>query len=151
MSFTGRDEVFSNTELSNNGFLPGVKVGDFQEQYKVANTYSLDVVLNVLILAMIEINGRVKAQQAQWQLEGASTLDQAPGQDLPTQFVTLYFAAVMHWAKSELIRRYTTVTSRKVSDVTSDKAEQTEDWYRQRADQYTRQLLGKAGVTCELL
>lgn len=151
MSFTGYDEGFLDKTLFNNDFMPDIKLGDFQEQYRVANEYAQVMVEQSLLLAMIEINDRLKAQQKIWIDEGIADLEDVPNQPVEDGLVTLYLAAVMHWAKGELIRRYNTVTTRKVSDVTSKNSEQNEDWYRSRADQYVRQILGKPGITCVLL
>lgn len=151
MSFTGREQTFTDTTMTNNGFLPDVSVGDFQENYRVANEYGLGAVTESLELAMIEMNGRLKNRLAEWELAGYASLSDVPDQAIPNQYKTLYLAAVMHWAKSELIRRNISVTTRKVSDVTGTVAEPNEIWYRRRADQYARQLTGSTGITCVLL
>lgn len=151
MSFTGRDPSYLAKTLLNNDFMPDVKLGDFQEQYRVANEYAQVMVEQTLLLAMIEINDRLKAQQKTWIDAGIQSLEDVPNQPVEDGLTILYLAAVMHWAKGELIRRYPTVTTRKVSDTTSKNSEQTEDWYRARADQYVRQIVGKTGITCELL
>jgi hypothetical protein len=151
MSFTGRDQTFTDTTITNNGFLPDVSVGDFQESYRIANQYSLSAVNESLELAMIEMNGRLKSRLAEWELAGYTSLIDVPGQSIASEYKTLYLASVMHWAKSELIRRNISVTTRKVSDVTGTVAEPNEIWYRRRADQYARQLTGSTGITCVLL
>jgi hypothetical protein len=151
MSFTGRDPSYLDKTLVNHAFLPDVKLGDFQEQYRVANQFSQTMVEQTLLLAMIEINGRLKTQLQTWVDAGIDDLQSVPNQSIENALVTLYLSAVMHWAKGELIKRYPTVTTRKTSDVTSKDSEKNEDWYRSRADQYVRQILGKTGITCELL
>jgi hypothetical protein len=151
MSFTGRDQDYLDKTLTNNGFMPNIKLADFQEQYRVANEYAQSMVEQTLLLAMIEINTRLKAKQTIWMADGIADLQDVPNQPVENGLITLYLAAVMHWAKGELIRRYPTVTTRKTSDVTSKNSEKIEDWYRSGADQYVRQILGKTGITCELL
>jgi hypothetical protein len=151
MSFTGRDEVFLSKTLPNNDFMPDIKLGDFQEQYRIATVYSQAMVETALILAMLEINNRLRAKQAEWQAAGASEIYDVPNQPLEEGYAYLYIAAVSHWAKAELMRDMPTVTDRKTSDITGTNAESTESWNRKRADQYVRQILGKTGITCELL
>lgn len=151
MSFTGRTPQFSQKVLNNNDFMPDISLGEFQDQYRVATDYSQDTVEQTLLLAMLEVNARLAEKQSQWQAEGTYELADVPNQPLEMGYVALYKAAVMHWAKAELLRRFPTITDRKTSDATSTHAEQNETWYRHRADQYVRQLAGQRGITCELL
>lgn len=151
MSFTGRDQTFLNKTLTNSEFYPDIKLSDFQEQYRIATSYSQSMVENTLKLAMIEINQRLDSQKQNWLANGLVELYQVPNQGIEDGAEFLYIAAVCHWAKAELMRQFATVTDRKTSDATSASAEENETYYRQRADQYVRQILGKTGITCELL
>lgn len=151
MSFTGRTQEFLNKDIPNNQFFQDLNIGDFQQKHRIANTYTQSAVEDVLKLSMIEMNHRLESKQEQWILEGATQISQVPDQPLEDGFAYLYEAAVFHWAKAEIIRMMPTVTNRKTSDVTSTDADNTEDWYRKRADQYVRQIKGLTGISCELL
>ncbi|WP_102794286.1 head completion/stabilization protein [Bowmanella denitrificans] len=151
MSFTGRTKEYLAKVLANDDFYPDISLGDFQQQYRVATDFSQAMVEQCLLLAMIEINTRLTSHKQSWQTAGIYDLDDAPNQPIDGAFTTLYLAAVYHWAKAEVMRRMPTVTDRKTSDTTGEKAEKNEDWYRQQADQYVRQLRGVPGITCELI
>lgn len=149
MSFSGRDDAFDATEIANNGFFPALSLGDFNAMYRIDPSYSKELVVEALTLAVMRINTQLVDRMAEWQAAGADALEEVPqsglgtGEGIKKMFVHHYKRAVYAMAKSKLIKEYATLTRREKAENTARESKETEDYYLAESKQALRVLLGK--------
>jgi len=149
MSFSGRDETFDNTVIHNNWFFPALSLGAFNAMYRIDPSYSVDLVIEALTLAMLRINDQLAARVAEWAAAGADALEDVPqsylgeGESAKKMLVHYYMRAVYALAKSKLLKEYATLTRREKAENTARESDDTEGYYLAESKQALRVLLGK--------
>lgn len=153
-SFTGRDNSFLTTEISNDGFWPDLSLGELQRIYRVPTSSPVETITHQLTLAMVDVNRQLNDLKIHWQKSGFTTLSEVEDSPLyaPQKPTTLYKTAVFMWCKAELLEDFETFTRR---DIASNIAEQKPEVFAEckaNARRAINLLLGRnASLSVELL
>lgn len=118
MSYTGRDDAFLNTEITNDGFFPNLVIGDLQKTYRIPASAPEETVTHQLKLAVARVNEELKAFKCDWIAQGYNTLalaEESPAND-GKKLADLYKMAVYSFAKAELLEDFETFTRRDIAD-----------------------------------
>lgn len=118
MSFTGRDDAFLDTEITNDGFFPDLVIGDLQKTYRIPASAPEETVTHQLKVAMARVNDELAAFKAAWIEQGYNTLSlaEASPANAGKKLAELYKMAVYSFAKAELLEDFETFTRRDIAD-----------------------------------
>ena len=117
MSFSGRNQTFNATTLTNNGFYPNVSLGEFQKLHRVPSNIADDAVENQVSLAMGAVNlaledTKAKAQWAATEYANLAAIDATDNGNRQR----FYRAAVYYRAKAKLLKDFQTFNRRPVAE-----------------------------------
>lgn len=118
MSFTGRDNDFLQTSVSNNGFFPALSLGELQKVYRVPANAPEEAITNQLKIAIATVNRELYEKQLAWQTQGFADLEEADASDdhEKDELVMMYKVAVFMWCKAELLEDFETFSRRDIAD-----------------------------------
>lgn len=149
-SFTGKPELTTLADITNDGFFPNLAMADLVTGYRVSAEYDNTIIRNQLVIAMINVNGRLaglKSMVIMTHSTLANYCDAHPEKiDDQDTLLTKYQEAVFAYAKSLIIR--IKPTARKQESETLAKEVQEDDVYWQnRSTEAVTWLIKKLGLS----
>lgn len=154
MSFTGKPDTFLNTEITNDGFYPDIKLGELQRFYRVPAEYKQDVIEHHTRLAISDCNAQLAVKKAEWVALGHTMLEQVDaamiGEELTK--VEQYKRAVFCRTVGLLVMAFATLNRREVAENQAKEGEDTIQYFLAQSGRAIRRLLGLTeNVSVELL
>lgn len=154
MSFSGRDDEFLVSTITNDGFFPNLALSDLQNTYRIPASAPQETVEHQLTVAMEEVNGQLVAFKASWIALGLTTL--ALAEASPTadgkKLTALYKKAVYSWAKAELLEDFETFSRREIANNQANQEEKVWISCKSNARRAIKNLLGLSkSLTVELM
>ncbi|NIB44781.1 head completion/stabilization protein [Pseudomaricurvus alkylphenolicus] len=151
MAFTGKEETFLESSLSNIDFFPELSLGDFQRIHRVPAELAQEAVEHQLKLARNLVNDVLEEQRALWEADGHLSLedmDTANG----TDFKTYYLSAVFYRAKAELLQDFQTFSRRESSADMAKEGDSVHQALMADSDRCIRRLKGiRTSITVDLI
>jgi len=133
MSLSGKSNSPVERVITNNGFFPDLNVKEFQEQYRVNNSFALETIVTELVLAISIINRQLNS----WQMVQTGTLDNIAPEQIDGQGVLTIFykAAVYTYARASLQPLFATLGGRKEAvDWAEDTLDLEKNFFTQSSD-----------------
>ena len=149
-SFTGKTNAELAITIAGDGFYPNLSLGDFQRDYRVPAEYQADMVANELELSAANIADLLAEQRTTWALVPYASLAAAEtgeGRDL----IVWYYRAVYSAAKAALLRQFVTMAQRAAANNQAKENPGTQTYYRAQSHRAVRKILGKPGISAQLL
>ncbi|MDQ0741813.1 hypothetical protein QF045_004673 [Pseudomonas sp. W4I3] len=117
MSFSGKPTALVEHAIENDGFWPDLSVSEFQKEQRLPAEYLVELLVDTLKSAMVEVNTDLARVKATLQDAGVSNLTAAAGLATPAEWayankVALYKRAVYCRAKGHSLPQFATVTRR---------------------------------------
>lgn len=122
MSFSGKPTTFVEQTIENDDFWPDLSVSEFQKEQRLPAEYLVELLVDALDTAMVEVNTDLAKCKARWQGDGIARVESADSTLLPAFQVKLYKRAVYCRAKGNLLPQFTTVTRRESAENTGKEA-----------------------------
>jgi hypothetical protein len=154
MSFTGKSETFLNTEITNDGFYPDIKLGELQRFYRVPAEYKQDVIEHHTRLAISDCNAQLAVRKAAWIAQGHTMLEQVDAAMIGDELakVEQYKRAVFCRAVGLMVMAFATLNRREVAENQAKESEDTIQYFLAQSGRAIRRLLGLTeNVSVELL
>jgi hypothetical protein len=134
MSLTGKPALTTSAALPNDGFWPGVAIGDLLNKYRIPAEYADETIKLGLTMAMVRVNEKLAKVKAAIITLGYATLQahcdanvrQIVGEDV---MILQYRHAVFCRAKAFLLRQFPTVNRRPVAENEAKEAPETEQYW----------------------
>lgn len=144
MSFTGKSETFLNTEITNDGFYPDIKLGELQRFYRVPAEYKQDVIEHHTRLAVSDCNAQLLVRKAGWIAQGFTTLEQVNDSVVGGELATVeqYKRAVFSRAVGLLLMAFATLNRREAAENIAKESEETFQYHLAQSGRAIRRLLG---------
>lgn len=154
MSFTGKPDTFLNTEITNDGFYPDIKLGELQRFYRVPAEYKQDVIEHHTRLAISDCNAQLAVKKAEWVALGHTILEEVDTGMIAQEFANVeqYKRAVFCRAVGLLVMAFATLNRREVAENQAKEGEDTIQYFLAQSGRAIRRLLGLTeNVSVELL
>lgn len=154
MSFSGKTNEQSTTEIKNDGWWPDFIVGDFQGRYRLPPEYAETLLVDGLQIGMAWANRQLAEWKAARKAEGHADLDAVPCEDRlgdASLNLVYYRRAVYSHAKGYLLQQYPTVNRRPEANNEARESEDTESKFYEYAQQAIADFLGVCRVTAVLI
>lgn len=156
MSFSGKPTTFVDLKIENDGFWPDLSMSEFQKQQRLPAEYLVELLTDVLNIAMVEVNTDLARVKLTLQAAGVSSLESAvntttvAGWDYAHK-VMLYTRAVYYRAKAYALPQFATVTRRESAENTGKEAPERAETFLAVSQQAVRALQGRGRITAVLL
>ncbi len=134
-------------------FYPAIERLDFYKVYRIPAELPVETVDDYLLQAII----RVRRALADWMAEQVAleynSMDDVPQEqvDGKNELTLLWIRAVFCEAKAEILKETETVDRREAAENAAKSGEQTEDKYREFAQDAIRTIVGMGRVSIELI
>lgn len=154
MSFTGKPDTFLNTEITNDGFYPDIKLGELQRFYRVPAEYKNDVIEHHTRLAISDCNAQLAVKKAEWVALGHTMLEQVDAAMIGDELtkVEQYKRAVFCRSVGLLVMAFATLNRREVAENHAKESDETIQYFLAQSGRAIRRLLGLTeNVSVELL
>lgn len=144
MSFTGKSEVFLNTQIDNDGFFPDLNLGDLQRVYRIPTEYTPQMIETHLRLAMSDCNSQLAVKRFEWKELGFNSLQAVADQEvgIDVMFVEQYKRAVYMRAKGLLLGQFATMNRREQAENLAKESDETYQECLAHSGRAIRRLLG---------
>lgn len=153
-SFTGKPEAFLNTEITNDGFYPDIKLGELQRFYRVPAEYKQEVIEHHTRLAISDCNEQLAAKKAEWIAQGYDTLAMTSALEVGDVLTNIeqYKRAVFCRTVGLLVMAFATLNRREVAENQAKESDDTIQYFLAQSGRAIRRLLGLTeNVSVELL
>ncbi|KAB0566587.1 head protein [Pseudomonas palleroniana] len=155
MSFSGKPTTFVEQAIENDGFWPNLSLSEFQREQRLPAEYLVELLVDALSMAMVEVNADLGHVKEKLQAAGISSLVAAAGVATPTDWgyahkVMLYKRAVYCRAKGQLLPQFATVTRRESAENTGKEAPERSETFLAFSQQAVRALQGRGRITASL-
>lgn len=154
MSFTGKPDTYLNTEITNDGFYPDIKLGELQRFYRVPTEYKQDLVEHHMRLAISDCNQQLAVKKAEWNVQGFTMLEQVDEMQIGDELahVEQYKRAVFCRAVGLMVMAFATLNRREVAENQAKESDETIQYFLAQSGRAIRRLLGLTeNVSVELL
>lgn len=154
MSFTGKPDTFLNTEITNDGFYPDIKLGELQRFYRVPAEYKSDVIEHHTRLAISDCNAQLAVKKAEWIAQGFTMLESVDNAMIGDELakVEQYKRAVFCRAMGLLVMAFATLNRREQAENLAKEGDETIQYHLAQSGRAIRRLLGLTeNVSVELL
>ncbi|RMP59461.1 hypothetical protein ALQ18_01371 [Pseudomonas marginalis pv. marginalis] len=156
MSFSGKPTTFVEQAIENDGFWPDLSVSEFQKEQRVPAEYLVELLVDTLKSALVEVNADLAGVKATLQDAGVSSLAAAAVVDTPAAWayahkITLYKRAVYCRAKGHSLPQFATVTRRESAENTGKEAPERVETFLAFSQQAVRALQGRGRITAALV
>ncbi|WP_122587142.1 head completion/stabilization protein [Pseudomonas viridiflava] len=153
MSFSGKPTTFVEQAIENDGFWPDLSVAEFQKGYRLPAEYLVEMLVDELTTAMIEVNSDLAKLKARWQASGVSNVESADTTVLPerTFQAATYKRAVYTRAKASLLPQFATVNRRESAENVGKELPERSETFLAFSQAAVRSLQGRGRITAALL
>ncbi|EPM68869.1 prophage PSPPH06 head completion/stabilization protein [Pseudomonas syringae pv. theae ICMP 3923] len=153
MSFSGKPTTFVEQAIENDGFWPNLSVAEFQKGYRLPAEYLVEMLVDELTTAMIEVNSDLAKLKARWQASGVSNVESADTTVLPerTFQAATYKRAVYTRAKASLLPQFATVNRRESAENIGKELPERSETFLAFSQAAVRSLQGRGRITAALL
>ncbi|WLI28193.1 head completion/stabilization protein [Pseudomonas rhodesiae] len=156
MSFSGKPTALVEHAIENDGFWPDLSVSEFQKEQRLPAEYLVELLVDTLKSAMVEVNTDLARVKATLQDAGVSSLTAAAGAATPAEWayankIALYKRAVYCRAKGHSLPQFATVTRRESAENTGKEAPERAETFLAFSQQAVRALQGRGRITAALL
>ena len=153
MSFSGKPTTFVEQAIENDGFWPDLSVAEFQKGYRLPAEYLVEMLVDELTTAMIEVNSDLAKLTARWQASGVSNVESADTTVLPerTFQAATYKRAVYTRAKASLLPQFATVNRRESAENVGKELPERSETFLAFSQAAVRSLQGRGRITAALL
>ncbi|AZE96003.1 putative head completion/stabilization protein [Pseudomonas orientalis] len=156
MSFSGKTTTFVEQAIENDGFWPDLSVSEFQKEQRLPAEYLVELLVDTLKSAMVEVNTDLARVKTTLQDAGVSSLTAAAGVATPAEWayankIALYKRAVYCRAKGLSLPQFATVTRRESAENTGKEAPERAETFLAFSQQAVRALQGRGRITAALL
>lgn len=154
MSFTGKPETFLNTEITNDGFFPNIKLCELQLFYRVPAEYKTEVIEHHARLAISDCNAQLAVKKVEWIALGFNSLEQVSTEQLGnvSNVIEQYKRAVFCRVMGLLVIAFATFNRREQGENLAKESEETFQTHMANSGRAIRRLLGLTeNVSVELL
>ncbi|RMO87009.1 Prophage PSPPH06 head completion/stabilization protein [Pseudomonas syringae pv. tagetis] len=153
MSFSGKPTTFVEQVIENDGFWPDLSVAEFQKGYRLPAEYLVEMLVDELTTAMIEVNSDLAKLKARWQASGVSNVESADTTVLPerTFQAATYKRAVYTRAKASLLPQFATVNRRESAENIGKELPERSETFLAFSQAAVRSLQGRGRITAALL
>ncbi|WP_338487890.1 head completion/stabilization protein [Pseudomonas trivialis] len=155
MSFSGKPTTFVEQTIENDGFWPDLSVSEFQKEQRLPAEYLVELLVDTLKSAMVEVNTDLARVKATLQGAGVLSLTAAAGAGTPAAWayahkITLYKRAVYCRAKAHSLPQFATVNRRESAENTGKEAPERVETFLAFSQQAVRVLQGRGRITAAL-
>lgn len=153
MSFSGKPTTFVEQAIENDGFWPDLSVAEFQKGYRLPAEYLVEMLVDELTTAVIEVNSDLAKLKARWQASGVSNVESADTTVLPerTFQAATYKRAVYTRAKASLLPQFATVNRRESAENVGKELPERSETFLAFSQAAVRSLQGRGRITAALL
>lgn len=148
----------SNTEperraIDAGGFWPALDSGDFYDAYSIPAELPASTVIGHLRQSVICVRRALAEWKAEQENLGCTALAEVPQDSVDGQgeLTLLWFRAVFCEAKAELLKETSTINRREVAENAAKSSEETEEKYREFAQDAIRAICGMDRISIELI
>lgn len=139
MSLTGKPQIPQAEPVVNDGFWPNLQVGDLITKFRVPSEYDQAVVKTGLVMAMLQVNRRLKSIQLQLLGAGYATFaaynaDNSHPVAGREELAIHYENAVYSTAKAYLLKQFNSLNRRAVAENAAKEAPEMEDGWLDQAE-----------------
>ncbi len=131
-------------------FYPDLSTGEFRDIYRIPADLPQNTVVDQLRLAVVRVVQALSSWQSIQEAATLAEVDQPEVDDIG-HLVLLWKRAVYCEAKAEILRETSTVDRREAAENAAKSGEDTEDKYREFAQDAIRQIVGMERVTIEII
>jgi len=155
MSFSGKPTTFVEQTIGNDGFWPNLSLSEFQKEQRLPAEFLVELLVDALSIAMVEVNTDLARVKAKLQAAGLSSLEAAAGVTTPAEWgyahkVMLYKRAVYCRAKGNSLPQFATVTRRDSAENTGKELPERAETFLAFSQQAVRSLQGRGRMTAAL-
>jgi hypothetical protein len=137
------------TPVNNLSFFPSVSVGDLEKAFSIPKEISNSVAVNLLILALSEVNRALSSYVFDKEELGVLSLDMAAQQDKIANGESLYKTAVYAKAKSLLMKESNALGRQPNKE--NDTNERKQDNFEEISTIALNQILGRGRISFQLI
>ncbi|MDN4696302.1 head completion/stabilization protein [Vibrio parahaemolyticus] len=152
--FSGTDDSYQDTTITNDGFWPDVNAGDFERLRGTPAAQDDERITNAVVNAIASVNPQLASLKTGYQTQGiasAAEIDAFPKVNGKNHIVIQYQSAVFARAKADLLPDFATVHQKKEGDHLAERSLETKNELLAESERIVRNMLGKGRATVELL
>lgn len=152
--FSGTDESYQDTVITNDGFWPDVNAGDFERLRGTPAAQDEERITYAVVNAVSSVNLQLEALKAGYLLQGivkAENIEAFPKVAGKNRIVIQYQSAVFARAKADLLPDFSTVHQKKEGDHLAERSLETKNELLAESERIIRNMLGKGRSTVELI
>ncbi|ARC92821.1 head protein [Vibrio coralliilyticus] len=152
--FTGDNNGYQDTTITNDGFWPDINAGDFERRRGTPPAQDDERIAYALVNAVSACNLELNSLKAKYQAEGiakAADIQSLPMVDGKNNVVVHYEAAVFARAKADLLADFSTVHQKKEGDHLAERSVETKNELLAECSRIIRAMNGKTRATIGLI
>lgn len=152
--FTGANDNYQNTTITNDGFWPNLNAGDFERRRGTPSAQDADRIAYALVNSVASVNKQLEVLKAKYQADGiakAEGITTFPKIDTKNHVVIQYEMAVFARAKADLLPDFATVHQKKEGDHLAERSVETKNELLAESERIIRNMYGKGRSSVELI
>lgn len=152
--FTGANDNYQDTTITNDGFWPNLNAGDFERRRGTPSAQDADRIAYALVNSVASVNAQLEELKAKHQANGiakAEDITTFPKIDSKNHVVIQYEMAVFARAKADLLPDFSTVHQKKEGDHLAERSVETKNELLAESERIIRNMYGKGRSSVELI